>query len=302
MASKDTAIAPEHQPKSDMRPRWGFLLFLLMLGALLLAGCQETVPIGGKPRTKRYQKVISLSPSTTEIIGINFGPPIFAGRTEACNYPTVAKVPIVAGVKPNYEMIAKIKPDLVVYDKSLYSEADIAKIKQISGADIFELSADTIDQQLDFMYRLGSSTGTEVGISEYADKVLAARDRARGVAPSPKPRVAVLMADAGSEYMGAGTGSFQADVVNASGGDPIGPEGNRFVPVNVEMLVSLNPDVIIVSGDPEVVLKDQRLASTNAIKNKRVARVNPDVLLRAGYRVDQLIRSLSNFFGQQPGQ
>ncbi|RYG87739.1 cobalamin-binding protein, partial [bacterium] len=81
----------------------------LVLGGLATGGCQQAQAIGGKARPTIYRRIVSLSPSTSEVLVSN-GIPL-SGRTAACDYPAnVKSVPVVAGVKPDYEALAKVKP------------------------------------------------------------------------------------------------------------------------------------------------------------------------------------------------
>jgi iron complex transport system substrate-binding protein len=217
------------------------------------------------------------------------------GRTEFCNFPAIdpsVRV-VMRGTKPNYELIANLKPGLVVYDADLFAQTDIDKFKEL-GIETFAIKGRTLDEFIDCLYRLGARVGDEINLSSYVDKIYSAREAAIVAAVSPKPKVAILMPGDGTEHMIAGLGSFQADVLRAAGAEPVGPDANQFVTMSAENLVSLNPDVVFVSGNAESVLDDPRLQSIAAVKNKRVAVVNPDVLLRRGVRVNLLISELSN--------
>ena len=94
----------------------------------------------------------------------------------------------------------------------------------------------------------------------------------------------------------AGTKTFTADVFKEVGGTPVGPDVDHFVPVNPEVLASLNPDVIIVPStkgtaahDVQSIYSDPRFKSTNAVKKNRVVTMDEDILLRRGSRVDHLV-------------
>ncbi len=273
-------------------------LFILAL-AICGIGCGESVTIvGGKPRPKFYHQIVSLSPGTTEI-ALQYGTARFlVGRTAADDYPKFQanKVPIVASVKPDYEKIASIKPDLILYDALLYNDQDVTKIKA-TGADLFVVSANTVDDFISQLYTFGSLAAGETNVSSYVDRILAARSSAQGDAANPKLKVAILMPGQGSEHMIAGTDSFVADLVRAAGGEPVGPKADRFVSLSPEFLVGQNPDIIITSGEGQAVLADARLASVKAIKARRVMGVKSDVLLRRGSRVDKVIDALHEAFG-----
>jgi ABC-type Fe3+-hydroxamate transport system substrate-binding protein len=271
---------------------------LLLIPAIAIAasGCgPSVVMVGGKPRTTQYMRVVSLSPSTTELLvqTQTMTPPRFSGRTAADNWPKgqVENVQIVASLKPDYEKLATIKPDFVVYDADLYNADDVAKIKKIGGDD-FVLDARTIDDLIKQIYDLGSKVGGETYMSDYVDKINQARASASGMTAHPK--VAVIMPGSGGQHMITGTDSFIADVVKASGGDPVGPKAPRFVPLDPETLISQNPDWIFTSGDEKPFTSDPKFKTLKAVTSKHVVAINSDVLLRRGTRVDGLITAIHN--------
>jgi iron complex transport system substrate-binding protein len=261
-----------------MRPMRPWVLFLLAIAVLVATGCQPrqaTRP----PREKGYQSVVMR----------------LRGRTQACDFPDMVKqVPVVASVKPDYEMLAEISPDLVLYDADLYSEQDVARIKEVTNADVWVMDATTIEEYVRRVYELGSLTGTETTANGHVNRIYEAIELAQSTAVEPRPRVAIILPGEGGSMI-AGTGSFQADVVRHSGGEPVGPEGKGFVQLNPEQFATMNPQVIIVPGRQdqieayERVMRDPRFQTIDAVRDNRIRVVNEDVLLRRGGRINLLI-------------
>lgn len=272
-----------------------FAVISLAILAGVLTGCQTSTAVGGRPHERPIQSIVSLSPSTTEITGNFVRSDKLKGRTSSDNFPmTISAVPIVGDVKPNYEAIAQIKPDLIVYDETLYNESDVAKIKEL-GIETLVLDANTVAEFIDWLYRYGARTGSETNMADYVDRIEAERARAKGGALDPQPQVAILMGDSPADLMIAGLKTFQADVVREAGGNPVGPEAEQYVPLNVEQLIALKPNVILTTGNPDAILRDPRLSSLPAVQSKRVARVTPDIMLRRGARLDMLLKTLYRF-------
>jgi len=272
---------------------------LLPVAAILIfiaAGCNpsEEKVVGGKPRPKEYQTVVSLSPSSTELFGAMSKFDSLKGRTAACNWPSsVLHLPIVAGVKPNYELLAKMKPDLIIYDKDLYNASDIGKLKQICP-DMLVIDATNIEDFKKEIIDMASKLGGESNMSTYVDKILHAKQIALSGADAKKPKVALLMPGMGSEHMIEGVDSFQADEIRNSGGVPVGPKGSLFVSLTPETLIQLDPDFILTAGDPAGFLKDTRFANLRAVKENHVFGINQDIALRRGGRVDVFITNVGN--------
>ncbi|MDX2064437.1 MAG: helical backbone metal receptor [Fimbriimonadaceae bacterium] len=300
-----------------MRRRpYGFLSAFLAVSvaiAAVLTGCEPPVVTeGGQPRPEAIKSVISLSPSTTEIVGsINYNQ-VLKGRTQADDFPMAVKdVAVVASVKPDYESIAAIKPQLVVYDKDLYNAQDIEKINQL-GFKTYVFDAKTIDDFVKQVQLLGAAIAAETNASSYADKVIAAKNAAMGDPISPSPKVAVILVSEGTEHYIAGTEGFLADVIRVSGGSLVGPKADRFVPLSPESVIAQNPDIIVIPFEADqnkqdvsqrnaearvrLLLADPRFKSLNAIKNRKIVPIDEDVLTRRGYRVDKLIDELHRRF------
>lgn len=294
---------------------------LLLLVGILLGGCGEP-PQQARfiNRPKEYMDVASLSPNITEIIG-RWGPMNkLAGITSSCNWPQFLKgphnFPILAGTKPNYEKIAEVKPGLIVYDTDSYNEQDVAKLKEL-GIDLYPFHANTVDEFIEQLYLLARTIGGETTISEYVDNIYRARSEAQSAVHTPRPKVAILMGD----YI-AGVRSFYADEIRAAGGEPVGPDADRFVKSNAESLVQMNPDVILAVDDasfkafddkgapetrpqredvvvikyiPQSILEDPRLKSTTAVQKRQIASIRPDAILRRGGRVDKVIEGVGRY-------
>lgn len=272
---------------------------LLLLVALGLGACQPKQIVGGKPGP-RITSVVSLSPSTTEVLVAAAAFTNLVGRTAACNYPEFVKnAQVVANVKPDYEKIARLKPDLVLYDRSLYSEDDVRKIEEL-GVRTMEMNVRSVDGFVDFLYRLGATIGRETSVSEYADRILDACEQARAEEYARRPRVAIVLGGEGG-YLIAGTDTFQADVLRRVGVEAVGPEGPSFSPLNVEAFIRLDPDVVVSGGSAARILADPRFRTVRAVREGRVIDVPEDVLLRAGARVDSLISNLHRYMAQEFG-
>jgi iron complex transport system substrate-binding protein len=283
-----------------MRRALPLLSVLLLLGVLVGCQPQDTrVPL--KRRDREFKRVVSLSPGATEILAGSLGTSNLVGRTESCNYPSYIadKTPVVASVKPDWEKLRGARPDFIVYDATLYSPQDVAKMKEV-GASLFGFTAKTLDEYRTQVFELANYVGGSTRASDYLDKVQLEKSAAQGVAPEPLRKVAVIMPGANGQHMILGTDSFLADVVRASGGEPVGPKADRFVPLTPETLVSLNPDAIVVPAKDQsdssgalAVARDPRFRSVNAVKERRIGAVLSDVLLRMGGRVDTCIRGIS---------
>ncbi|MBS1700521.1 MAG: ABC transporter substrate-binding protein [Armatimonadetes bacterium] len=262
------------------------LLGVLLVAASFVAGCGQTQQYGGIPRTKSYHNVISLSPSTSELMS-QFQIPLI-GRSKADNWPAGLKsVPIVGDLKPDYEAIQRLHPDLILLDRDLYSSTEVEKLKAIS--EVQEIGSYTVDDYIKEVYELGNKLGNEDVISEYVDKVDRQRQTALGDKFKDPITAALIIPDSTGHEMIAGTKTFQADLIKIMGATPLGPDSKLFEPLNPESLMTMNPDFIIVAGEIKDFTADARFANLKAVKEKKLFGLPQDIILRRGARVDQAI-------------
>lgn len=280
---------------------------MLVFLAAFLVGCGKVTNFGGKP-TRPPERVVSLSPSTTEIISFDGLNGQLVGRTTSCNYPLYIDklVPVYGSVKPDYEKLATVKGlSLVVYERALYSDADIAKLKEI-GIPLFEFHAKDLEDFRESLKDLGQTLGAPLTTSQYLDKIQNSIEKAKASPPAKPAKVAVMTGN-----MIVGKNSFLADVIKTCGGTPAGPDADKFVPANPEQLIADNPDAVILAADiskyvadkrkqqeiaqqvHDAFAKDPRYKSLNAVKNDKIFPMDADVLLRQGVRVDKLIEAIA---------
>lgn len=273
---------------------------LLILSLFFFAGCKPDLPYqyGGSELKDPARRIVSMAPGITEVLAEKGGGAnCLVGRTSACNYPKfVTHIPVVANPKPDWERIAQARADLIVYDPGLYNASDVQQFAKYSRMPPFALGGDTVKEFCDNLLRVSTLYTGETFMSSYVDDITEAIQKAQADPVKPTPTVAVIMPDpSGQDYI-AGKNSFYADEVRCATGNPVGPDGNKFVPLNPENLIQMNPDIIVTSGDPSDFAKDSRFQSLKAIKSKHLLPILPDALLRRGARVPDVIEAMHNKF------
>lgn len=287
--------------------RRGALGLLTFISLAVLAGCQSGPVIGGQPRATAAPTVVSLSPSTTELTSKFDLNRTLIGRSSSCNFPPTsidsAEI-VMEGTVPDYEKIAALKPDVVIYDKSLFSENEVGKIDQL-GIKTVSWDPLTFEDYRKQLFTMASAIGGEMTTSEYIDSVFRGFAQARGVLSEKgisNPGMMMLIGQPGS-YLAPGTDSFWADILRQCGVNPLGPKAKAFAPINVEAIVQADPQVIFTStGVGAKVLGDPRLQTVAAVKNKRVYEIETDVLVRRGARIDMLVDSIGVAIGKLRAQ
>ncbi len=273
-----------------IRPIW--LVVGVLFASVFLSGCeQKTQQLGGIPRTKTVEKIVSLSPSTTEVVTLNTASTKLVGRTESCDSPGFIKNVdvVVKGLKPDYERIAAMQPDLVAYDESLFSAADVEKLKEM-GAPLWPYNPKTLNEYEEKIVDISQKVKDETQGSKVMDLLYQAIGASQALIPKDTISVAMLTGGGGTEYMAAGTKTLQSDLSQRMGLIFKGPDSDQFSTVNVEQILAWNPTMIVTSTeDAEKLFNDPRLGSLDVVKNKRVFGIEAGLFMRAGTRLDKLV-------------
>ncbi|MCH8274764.1 MAG: ABC transporter substrate-binding protein [Armatimonadetes bacterium] len=269
--------------------RW---LVPLVAVSLLASGCtKHKYPVAAKSFPNQiYVRIVSLSPSTTELLAMLEQERNMIGRTAACDAPeTIRDIPIMANERPEIEKIIGFQADLVVGDAHLIDPADAQKLRD-QGIRVHLIEINSVDDWVDSVWELANVVLASGTASRRVDEVRSAISRATGDPVVPKPRVLIAMG--GAEPWVAGTGTFQADCVSKAGGVAVGPSGNMFVRVSKEQILGWNPQVVFVSDDPQQYYGDVFWRATDAGRTDSIVGVKTNLLLRPGARVANLINAM----------
>jgi iron complex transport system substrate-binding protein len=254
-----------------------------------------TVTLAANP-----QKVISLTPATSELMFALGAGDRLVGRTDYDDFPAdVSEVPAVAtfqGVE--MEKVVDIGPDLVLAGGNGFTPAaDIQRMRDL-GFPVLVLYAEDVSGVQDDIRLVGQAVDEEDAAAQI---VAAIQDRidevTLAVAELPKPRTFYEIGN-DPELYGPAPGSFVADMVTLAGGDPITTTDPAVFSIPVERLVSLDPEVIVL-GDaaygvcPDSVAARPGWKSITAIKNDDVRPVNDTIVTRPGPRIGEGLAALA---------
>lgn len=284
---------------------WAWVAAILPLAVAAFGGTQ----VGPLPSFP--QRIISLAPSTTEIVFALGAGDRLVGVTRYCDYPPAAtNVAKVGGyVDPSYESIVALRPDLTILLTSHREpKAQIEKMHLRT----LTVPHQTVEDIHEAIRRIGEACGE----GERADallKGLTNRTHAvtSAVAGRPRPRVLVCIGrDIGASQLTgmyvAGRNGFYDQIIELAGG--LNAWTNRSVPypqLSAEGVLGLNPDVIIdllseMSPGKETPAQAGRqwvrLGTVAAVRDKRVHVLVGNQALRPGPRyidcLEQMARLL----------
>ncbi len=198
------------------------------------------------------QRIVSLSPSTTELLfAIGAGDQV-VGRTRWCADPPEAlEVESVGdGLDPNVELIVARRPDLVVFYRSGMNDAALEQLERLGIA--------TASVQLDGLADLARAAlllGRLTGDSARADTLVRAFEQELAAVSTPPADDAatVLMLAWDNPPIVIGSASFLSEIVSHAGARNAFAELERpSGSVSLEAIAARAPDVVLLTeGDAE---------------------------------------------------
>ena len=259
-----------------------FVALLIVLNLLLVACSSRHAQQQKTTAEPKPQRIVSLSPSVTEVLyGIGAWPQVIA-VSQFCTYPEdVKNKPRVNGWdKTNLEQVMALKPDFVIgVDAQEPFLRD--KLNGLAVRTLF-LKSQTLADILASIAEIGRATGHEPEATDLSRKTQGEIDAVRkAVADRPHPRVLCVVDRVPGtirDLYTATRGSYLDELITVAGGDSIAPPSDHgYGKINKEAVLTLNPEVIIdmVQGskgnfgeDPLAVWNELR--EVRAVRDKRV--------------------------------
>jgi iron complex transport system substrate-binding protein len=251
-----------------------------------------TVSLGTRP-----ERIISLSPSSTEgLFAIGAGPQVIAAD-EYSDYPAEAPTTDLSGFTPNVEAIVAYDPDLVI---AQYDPGDLVASLEAAGIPIVLLpSAVALDEVFLQLEILGAITGNP----DAAGEVIVALEERIDTAVAAAPPLAdplgylhllddTLFSVTSSTFIGSVYGLF--GLVNVA--DAADPDGEAFgyPQLSAEYLVESDPDLVFVTfGDAASFAQSPVLGTLRAVDEGNVIALSPDVTSRWGPRIVDFIEQVA---------
>jgi iron complex transport system substrate-binding protein len=284
---------------------------VLFAGAGIPAGTAASDPApfpvtvqakNGKVRiAKRPTRIVSLSPTATEMLyAVGAGRQVVAVDSLS-NYPARAPRTSLSGFRPNVEAIARYRPDLVVGD---LDAGVVAELRSLRIPVLVYEAPRQIAGSYTQITQIGRATGHR------AKAVRAVR--------AMRARIADAVADArraGSRRLSvfheltpdlysATSRTFVGQVYRVLGmrniADGADAAGSGYPQLSAEAVIAANPDVIVLADSKccgqtaRTVAARPGWSAIAAVRNRRVVAVDDDVASRWGPRIATFIRLVAN--------
>ncbi|MBI2685247.1 MAG: ABC transporter substrate-binding protein [Acidobacteria bacterium] len=247
------------------------------------------------------QRIVSTAPSFTEtLFAVGAGDRVVAVSTY-CHYPAaVDRLPRVGSyLQPNIEVIARLKPDLVLVHAE--QKQAVAQLQNL-GIRVLALRNTSLEDTLRSMREIGDA----VGLSERGtalekgtrDNLATISKRAEG--RPPKTLLFIVGRTPGrlDGMIAVGKGSFLNELIRMAGGQNVLFDSPVTYPrISLEAVLRLAPDVIVDMGDMAVttgVTEDHKRSVVKlwetqrgipAVGKRKVFAVAADIFVVPGPRV-----------------
>ncbi len=251
------------------------------------------------------ERIISLAPANTEIIYALGLENKLVGVTEYCNYPAAAKdKPKVGGFSTvDIEKAVALQPDLVLaaekHSKGVTPQLQKMGFRVVS---LYPASVRGVIQDITLTGKLCGADKEAAALTDSLQKRVDAVTAITGsLAPDKRPRTLLVIWN--DPLMVAGASTLIGDIICLAGGDNVASQVIGFASMNLESIVSADPQVIIVPTSMDeksdrlwdFVSTDARLGSTSAVKNGRLYRIDGDLIYRHSPRCITALEQIAAF-------
>ena len=294
----------------------------MLLASIVMASCGSTAavdsPVSATEETSGFpvtiesvagkveiatqpQRIISLSPTSTEILfAIDAGDQVVAVDDQS-DYPAEAPTTELSGYEPNVEAIVSYEPDLVVMDvappalQRSFRKLAIPLLQQPAPTDI----SGTYDQ----IEELGIATGRVEEAAELVGEMQGEIDEVVGSLPT-FDEAPTYYHELDDTYFSVTSETFIGQIYSLIGLENIADEakgaGSGYPQLSPEYIIDADPDLIFLADteccdqSAETVAERAGWDRIAAVREGQVVELDDDVASRWGPRVVDLLRTVAD--------
>ena len=254
-----------------------------------------------------YQRIISTSPSITEILfAIGAGNRV-VGVTDFCSYPERAcSLPSIGGpLNPSTEAWISLKPDLIIHQTD--SEI-IHKNANNFGIPSLSVSVENIKSILTTTQKIADSLNIPRQGQQLVQKLKTGIKHYQTQLNSQVPKQVLLLLgdtnDPARDLYAVGKGTFLDELLSIAGGENVLPNTMAKYPkLSKEFIISKSPEVIIEVGPMSNLTKIEikkrkqdwsKFSTIRAIQTDNIHFIGADYILIPGPRLLNIIGKFSH--------
>ena len=248
------------------------------------------------------EHIVSLAPSTTEIlVAVGAGEQV-VGRDEFSDYPEEAKaLPSIGGSfgEYNVEAIVALEPDLVIAAE--INTPELVKQLEDLGVTVYYLgNPTTLEEMYGKLETVAELTGHDVSelVSSLQTRVAAVDEKIAPISARPNVFYEIDASDPSKPYT-YGPGTFGDLLITRAGGTNVGSVSTDAYPqLSLEQIVVENPSVIILGDSmwgvtPESVLERAGWESIEAVNANQIFPIDDNLISRPGPRLVDGLEALA---------
>ncbi len=273
------------------------------------------------------ERIVSLSPSNTEILfAVGSGPKV-VGVTDYCNYPPeidarikTNKIVRVGGYwNPSVKSIRKLKPDLVLVStaqctvKTNKCKTDCSRKCELTtkvanrlksqGLNVLTLSSHSIEDVLDTITLVGKATGNTTKARDLVENLRRKIDKIVAHSKNSSHRPKVYFEVWNNPYISVNSKTWIGNIITLAGGTNVfGDALSEWPIIQSEDIIQKNPDIMVFPvipdvprfwGDFETVKKRLGWKNITAIINSNLYEIQRDHISRPGPRLIKALEVLA---------
>jgi len=255
------------------------------------------ITLAGNP-----ERIVSLAPSTTEILfAVGAGDQV-VGRDEFSDYPEEVKaLPSIGGSfgEYNVEAIVALNPDLVIAAE--INTPELVKQLEDLGVTVYYLgNPTTLEEMYGKLETVAELTGHDVSelVSSLQARVAAVDEKIMPLSARPNVFYEIDASDPSKPYT-YGPGTFGDLLITRAGGTNVGSVSTDAYPqLSLEQIVIANPSIIVLGDSmwgvtPESVLERAGWESIEAVKSKQIFPIDDNLISRPGPRLVDGLEALA---------
>ncbi len=293
----------------------------LTAAALLLAGCASgddtdaapaagpsgaayPVTVGSLTLQKRPERIVSLSPTVTEMLfAIDAGPQVIAVDDQS-TFPADAPKTDLSGFKPNAEAIAAKNPDLVVLSDDLNKIVD--QLTALKIPTFVTPAAQNLEQTYSEIGQLGTLTGHQAEASALTERMRTQIDKIVQTVPK-RTEPLTYYYELDPTLYSVTSKTFVGSIFAMVGLTNVADGAKTAYPqLSQEALVAADPDMIFLADtrccaqSPQTVRARKGWAGVTAVRTGQVVALDDDIASRWGPRVVNLVQAVADAVAKVP--
>jgi iron complex transport system substrate-binding protein len=259
------------------------------------------VEVAGVEIPARPERIVSLSPTATEMLfAIGAGDRV-AAVDQYSNFPDEAPITELSGFQPNVEAIVTFDPDLVVVSSN--PGELIESLAALGIPTLLLPSAATIDEAYTQIGQLGVATGTPEGAAAVVADMRTAIDATLDALDGFDAQLTYYH-ELTPDFYSVSSDTFIGDVYALLGltsiADAVGEAGGMYPQLSPEFIIDADPDLIFLADAACCGVTADHVAARpgwdtiRAVRTGAIVELDEDIASRWGPRIVQLLRDVAD--------